>query len=89
MFQSDLLESWRLERGGAGPELDNNSITIFFRTFYHFMTLKHMTGSTADTYLEYIQRNLPEGVSMKIIRHEVKKLYPSIAKAPHEQQESQ
>merc|ERR1719443_937966 len=57
------------------------------RTFYHFMTLKHMTGSTADTYLEYIQRNLPEGVSMKVIRHEVKKLYPSIAKAPHEQQE--
>ena len=53
------------------------------------MTLKHMTGSTADTYLEYIQRNLPEGVSMKVIRHEVKKLYPSIAQPPHEQQESQ
>ena len=31
------------------------------------MTLKHLTGSTADTYLEYIQRNLPEGVSMKVI----------------------
>ena len=36
------------------------------RTFYHFMTLKQLTGSTADTYLEYIQRNLPEGVSMKV-----------------------
>ena len=30
------------------------------------MTLKHLTGSTADTYLEYVQRNLPEGVSMKV-----------------------
>ena len=36
------------------------------RTYYHFMTLKHLTGSTADTYLEYVQRNLPEGVSMKV-----------------------
>jgi len=43
------------------------------QTYYHFMTLKNTTGSTADTYLEYIQRNLPEGVSMKVIRHEVKK----------------
>ena len=25
-----------------------------------------ITGSTADTYLEYIQRNLPEGMAMKI-----------------------
>jgi hypothetical protein len=25
-----------------------------------------MTGSTADTYLEYVERNLPEGVSMKV-----------------------
>ena len=30
------------------------------------MTLEKLTGSTADTYLEYIQRNLPEGVSMKV-----------------------
>ena len=37
-----------------------------FRTYYHFMTLEKLTGSTADTYLEYIQRNLPEGVSMKV-----------------------
>ena len=29
--------------------------------------LQHMTGSTADTYLEYVERNLPEGVSMKVI----------------------
>jgi len=55
------------------------------RTYYHFMTLEKLTGSTADTYLEYIQRNLPEGVSMKVVKHEVKKIFPSISKPPHEQ----
>ena len=25
-----------------------------------------MTGDTADTFLEYIQRNIPEGVSMSV-----------------------
>ena len=49
------------------------------RTYYHFMTLQHLTGSTADTYLEYVQRNLPEGVSMKVIKHEVRKLFPQVA----------
>lgn len=58
------------------------------RTYFHFLTLKHLTGSTADTYLEYTQRNLPEGVSMKVIRHEVRRLFPSIAKPPHEQEDS-
>lgn len=27
-----------------------------------------MTGSTADTLLEYIERNLPEGVALKVYR---------------------
>ena len=30
--------------------------------------LKHITGSTADTFLEYIQRNLPEGMCMKVTK---------------------
>jgi len=51
------------------------------RTFYHFLTLKHLTGSTADTYLEYVQRNLPEGVSMKVVRHEVRP-FPENLTAP-------
>ena len=29
---------------------------------------KHVTGSTANTLLEYIQRNLPEGMAMKVTR---------------------
>lgn len=28
--------------------------------------VKNVTGDTADTFLEYIQRNIPEGVSMGV-----------------------
>ena len=28
--------------------------------------LRNVTGETADVFLEYIQRNLPEGVSMSV-----------------------
>jgi len=56
------------------------------RTYYHFLTVKHLTGSTADTYLEYVQRNLPEGVSMKVIKHEVRKLPPQLVTPSGEDQ---
>ena len=32
------------------------------------MTFEKVTGSTADTFLEYIQRNLPEGVAMTVTK---------------------
>ncbi|CAF4357641.1 unnamed protein product, partial [Rotaria sp. Silwood2] len=32
------------------------------------LQFKHLTGSTADTFLEYVQRNLPEGVMMIVER---------------------
>lgn len=35
------------------------------RTYFMFVQYKHLTGSTADTLLEYIERNLPEGVALK------------------------
>jgi len=38
------------------------------RTHYRLFSIKHITGSTADTFLEYIQRNLPEGVAMKVTK---------------------
>jgi len=41
------------------------------RTYHKFITLKKLTGSTASTYLEYIQRNLPEGIGMKVSKLEV------------------
>lgn len=36
-----------------------------FRTYFHFVKFAHLTGSTADTLLEYLERNLPEGVALK------------------------
>lgn len=37
---------------------------------YNFFPLQYyyLTGSTATTFLEYIQRNLPEGVAMKVTK---------------------
>lgn len=32
------------------------------------MDFDKLTESTADTFLEYIQRNLPEGVAMKVTK---------------------
>ena len=40
------------------------------RTYYHMLKVGKLTKSTADTYLEYIQRNLPEGVAMKVTKYE-------------------
>lgn len=40
------------------------------RTHFKEFEFIHLTGSTRDTLLEYIQRNLPEGVAMHV--HETK-----------------
>ncbi|XP_005100858.1 28S ribosomal protein S10, mitochondrial isoform X3 [Aplysia californica] len=51
------------------------------RTLYKVIELKHITGSTASTFLEYIQRNLPEGMAMKVTKHELHPL-PGHLKPP-------
>lgn len=40
------------------------------KNLYNFFPLQYyyLTGSTASTFLEYIQRNLPEGVAMKVTK---------------------
>ncbi|KAA3676727.1 small subunit ribosomal protein S10 [Paragonimus westermani] len=45
-----------------------------FRTYYKYLTVDRITGCTADVFLEYIQRNLPEGVAMEVARHRLEKL---------------
>ncbi|XP_062577322.1 uncharacterized protein LOC134239173 [Saccostrea cucullata] len=40
------------------------------RTFIYY----NLTGSTARTFLEYIQRNLPEGVAMKVTKFKMERL---------------
>ncbi|XP_054836100.1 28S ribosomal protein S10, mitochondrial [Eublepharis macularius] len=50
------------------------------RTHYRCLELKHLTGSTANVYLEYIQRNLPEGVAMEVKKTRLEKLPEHIQK---------
>uniref|UniRef100_A0A8I5UDT7 Small ribosomal subunit protein uS10m n=1 Tax=Pongo abelii TaxID=9601 RepID=A0A8I5UDT7_PONAB len=51
------------------------------RTLYRCLELEHLTGSTADVYLEYIQRNLPEGVAMEVTKTQLEQL-PEHIKEP-------
>jgi len=44
------------------------------RTHRRLLQLHQLTGETADVFLEYIQRNLPEGVSMKVEQVELEEL---------------
>jgi small subunit ribosomal protein S10 len=41
---------------------------------YHYLEFSRLTESTLKTYLEYIQRNLPEGVAMRVTKPERKPL---------------
>ncbi|MBZ3870223.1 Transcriptional-regulating factor 1 [Sciurus carolinensis] len=51
------------------------------RTLYRCLELEHLTGCTADVYLEYIQRNLPEGVAMEVTKTQLEQL-PDHIKEP-------
>ncbi|XP_071079710.1 small ribosomal subunit protein uS10m-like [Haliotis cracherodii] len=44
------------------------------RTHYKQFELLKLTGSTADTLLEYTQRNLPEGMAMKVTKERLERL---------------
>ncbi|XP_040921099.1 probable 28S ribosomal protein S10, mitochondrial [Toxotes jaculatrix] len=44
------------------------------RTHYRCIELSHLTGCTAQAYLEYIQRNLPEGVAMEVTKTAMEKV---------------
>lgn len=56
------------------------------RTYYMWVILAKLTGSTADTYLEYIERMLPEGVALKVTKTCVEPL-PSYLKQDAENKE--
>ncbi|XP_012682069.1 probable 28S ribosomal protein S10, mitochondrial [Clupea harengus] len=64
------------------------------RTHYRCIELSRVTGSTVQVYLEYIQRNLPEGVAMEVTKTAIEKVPEHIQKpmwddAPKEEQASQ
>ncbi|NXA46097.1 RT10 protein, partial [Nothocercus julius] len=50
------------------------------RTHYVCLELKHLTGSTAAVYLEYVQRNLPEGVAMEVKKTRIEAIPEHIQK---------
>ncbi|XP_076058974.1 mitochondrial ribosomal protein S10 [Oratosquilla oratoria] len=54
------------------------------RSHFAIMSFARLTSSTADTFLEYIQRNLPEGVALKITKHEIQKLPLHVTQAKKE-----
>ncbi|XP_055640869.1 28S ribosomal protein S10, mitochondrial [Toxorhynchites rutilus septentrionalis] len=44
------------------------------RNYYRFMHFHKLTGSTLDTFLEYVERNLPEGIALKVTKVELQEL---------------
>lgn len=44
------------------------------RTYNRNIQFKNLTGSTADTFLEYVERNLPEGVLLVAEQHRLSEL---------------
>ncbi|KAI6184238.1 Cysteine protease [Aphelenchoides bicaudatus] len=50
------------------------------RTYIKQMDVFNLTGSTASAFLEYIQRNIPEGVAMKVDYNEICQLPESVQK---------
>ncbi|PVD26199.1 hypothetical protein C0Q70_13868 [Pomacea canaliculata] len=57
------------------------------RTHFAVFELKYLTGSTADTFLEYIQRNLPEGMAMKVSKYRLERLPAHLSSPPKPQPE--
>ncbi|XP_035666507.1 28S ribosomal protein S10, mitochondrial-like isoform X1 [Branchiostoma floridae] len=57
------------------------------RTHYRVFHFKHLTGSTSNVFLEYVQRNLPEGVAMEVKKTAIEKL-PDNLKPPETQSET-
>ncbi|CAJ0579662.1 unnamed protein product, partial [Mesorhabditis spiculigera] len=44
------------------------------RTHISKFEVKHLTGNTASAFLEYVQRNIPEGVAMRVGYEEIRPL---------------
>lgn len=44
------------------------------RSYYRNLLFKNLTGSTLETFLEYVERNLPEGVMLIVEKHKLAEL---------------
>ncbi|XP_017098173.2 small ribosomal subunit protein uS10m [Drosophila bipectinata] len=54
------------------------------RTHFRYMNFHKLTGSTLDTFLEYIERNLPEGVAMQASKTELQQIPEHLRQPPEE-----
>ncbi|XP_073825656.1 mitochondrial ribosomal protein S10 [Musca autumnalis] len=54
------------------------------RTYFRYMNFHKLTGSTLDTFLEYIERNLPEGVALNATKTEIQELPEHLRDVPSE-----
>ncbi|KAJ8984546.1 hypothetical protein NQ317_006832 [Molorchus minor] len=75
-----VLKKWSLKK----PHHERYTVLkcYEYRTYYSFVQYKYLTGSTADTLLEYIERNLPEGVALKATKVAAGAFYVEIQSLP-------
>lgn len=52
------------------------------RTYYRFIHFHKLTESTLNTFLEYIERNIPEGVAIKATKVEIQPIPGHLKEAP-------
>ncbi|XP_055849386.1 28S ribosomal protein S10, mitochondrial [Episyrphus balteatus] len=52
------------------------------RTHFRFLNFHKLTGSTLDTFLEYIERNLPEGVALQTTKVEIQEMPEHLRETP-------
>ncbi|XP_017472411.1 PREDICTED: 28S ribosomal protein S10, mitochondrial [Rhagoletis zephyria] len=56
------------------------------RTYFRYLNFHKLTGSTLDTFLEYIERNLPEGVALNATKTEIQEMPEHLRQPPSEVQ---
>ncbi|CAG4978717.1 unnamed protein product [Colias eurytheme] len=74
----EVTKSWTLRKAEKERHTLLRCVHIYkkhrvqyeIRTYFRFIHLQRLTGSTCDTYLEYIERNLPEGCALKVTKVE-------------------
>uniref|UniRef100_A0A1A9WLV2 Small ribosomal subunit protein uS10m n=1 Tax=Glossina brevipalpis TaxID=37001 RepID=A0A1A9WLV2_9MUSC len=52
------------------------------RTYFRYIHFHKLTGSTLDTFLEYIERNLPEGVALLATKTEIQEIPEHLRQPP-------
>ncbi|XP_050357762.1 28S ribosomal protein S10, mitochondrial [Nymphalis io] len=78
----EVTKSWALRKAEKERHTLLRCVHIYkkhrvqyeIRTYFRFIHLQRLTGSTCDTFLEYIERNLPEGCALKVTKVECQKM---------------